>query len=134
MNYPNVYVASISLGANMMQALNVFKEAEEHVGPSIIIAYSPCIEHGIKGGMSNSISTEKLAVESGYVLLMRYKDNKLLLDSKNPNFDKQEEFLLNETRYSALKIKNEKMAEELLQENKSNAINRYNEYLELSNK
>ena len=134
MNYPNIYVAQISLGANMMQAMNVFKEAEAHEGPAIVIAYAPCIEHGIKGGMSNSISTEKLAVESGYVLLMRYKDNKLLLDSREPNFEKYEGFLLNESRYSALKIKNKKIASELLNENKTNAINRYNYYKDLANK
>ncbi len=132
MNYPNIYVASISLGANMMQALNVFKEAEMHDGPAIVIAYSPCIEHGIKGGMSNSITSEKLAVDSGYVLLMRYKDGKLLMDSKEPNFDKYDEFLSNEARYNALKIKNKKAAEELLSDNKTNAVNRYNYYKNLS--
>ncbi len=134
MNYPNIYVASISLGANMMQALNAFKEAEEHDGPAIIIAYCPCIEHGIKGGMSNSIASEKLAVESGYVLLMRYKDNKLLLDSKEPDFEKYDEFLSNETRYNALKIKDENIAKDLLDKNKNNAINRYNYYKEISSK
>ena len=131
MNYPNIYAAQISLGANMMQALNVFKEAEEHDGPAIIIAYSPCIEHGIKGGMSNSVLSEKLAVESGYVLLMRYKDDKLIMDSKEPNFDKYEEFLLNETRYNALKIKNKEAALDLLSSNKENAIKRYNYYKEI---
>ena len=118
----------------MMQALNVFKEAEEHYGPAIVIAYSPCIEHGIKGGMSNSILAEKLAVESGYILLMRYKDNNLYIDSKEPDFDKYEDFLLNETRYSALKIKNKKAAEDLLNENKSNAVKRYNYYKNLISK
>ena len=131
MNYPNIYAAQMSLGANMMQALNVFKEAEEHNGPAIIIAYSPCIEHGIKGGMSNSVLSEKLAVESGYVLLMRYKDDKLIMDSKEPNFDKYEEFLLNETRYNALKIKNKEAALDLLNSNKENAIKRYNYYKEI---
>lgn len=133
-NYPNIYVASVSLGANMMQTLNVFKEAEAHNGPAIIIAYAPCIEHGIKGGMSNSVDIEKLAVECGYVLLMRYFNNELYIDSKEPNFDKYEQFLLSQTRYSALKIKNKDMAEELLNENKSNAISRYNYYSKLLNK
>jgi len=72
MSYPNCYVASISLGANMMHAIKVMKEAMEHNGPSLIIAYSPCIEHGIKTGMSHSIEEEKLASEVGYTLLMRY--------------------------------------------------------------
>ena len=132
MSYPNTYVAQISLGANIMHTINVLKEAEEHQGPAIVIAYCPCVEHGINGGMSNSIAEEKLAVDSGYVLLMRYKDNKLLLDSKEPDFQKYDEFLSNEVRYKALKIKNKKMAESLLLENKENAINRYNYYKKLS--
>ena len=134
MNYPNIYVGQISLGANMMQALNVIKEAEEHVGPAIIIAYSPCVEHGIKGGMINSILEEKLAVECGYFLLMRYKDGNLMMDSKEPNFDKYDEFLSNEVRYNALKIKSPNMALELLNINKDNAIERYNYYSNLVNK
>ncbi len=134
MNYPNIYVAQISLGANVMQALNVFKEAEEHNGPAIIIAYSPCIEHGIKGGMSNAISTEKLAVECGYILLMHYNSDKLYLDSREPNFDKYEEFLNNETRYNSLRIKDKEKAEILLNINKENAEKRYRFYKELSDK
>ena len=134
MNYPNIYVAQISLGANMMQAVNAFKEAEEHDGPALIIAYSPCIEHGIKGGMSNSILEEKLASECGYFLLMRYKDGNLIMDSREPNFDKYDEFLSNEVRYNALKIKNKDKALELLNINKENAKERYNYYLNLINK
>lgn len=134
MSYPNAYVASISLGANMMHAIKVIKEAEEHNGPSIIIAYSPCIEQGIKGGMSNSIKEEALAVDCGYTLLMRYFDNKLYLDSKEPKFELYDEFLSNEVRYNSLKIKNKKEANILLSINKDNAINRYNYYKELSNK
>ena len=132
MSYPNAYVASVSLGGNMMHTIKAFKEAEEHNGPSIIIAYSPCVEQGIKGGMVNSIKEEALAVDSGYVLLMRYFDNKLYLDSKEPNFDKYDEFLSNEVRYNSLKIKNKKEATKLLETNKENAINRYNYYKELS--
>ena len=124
---PNCYVASISLGANMMQAINAFKEAEEHDGPAIIIAYCPCIEHGIKTGMGCSINEEKLAVECGYTLLMRY-DGKYHLDSKEPDFAKYEEFLNNEVRFNALKIKDPDLAEEILTEQKENAINRYNYY------
>ena len=124
---PNCYVASISLGANMMQAINAFKEAEEHDGPAIIIAYCPCIEHGIKTGMGCSINEEKLAVECGYTLLMRY-DGEYRLDSKEPDFAKYEEFLNNEVRFNALKIKDPDLAEEILTEQKENAINRYNYY------
>lgn len=132
MSYPNVYVAQVSLGANMNHTLNVFKEAETHKGPAIVIAYSPCVEHGIHGGMINSINEEKLAVEAGYTLLMRYKDGKLIMDCKEPNFEKYDEFLNNEVRYKALKIKNKKMATELLSLNKTEAINRYNYYKKLS--
>lgn len=134
MSYPNIYIASISLGANMMQAVKSIKEAEEHNGPSLIIAYCPCIEQGIKGGMSNSIKEESLAVDSGYVLLMRYQNEKLTIDSKEPNFDKYDEFLSNEVRYNSLKIKDKNKAEELLKLNKQNAIKRYNYYKEISNK
>ncbi|MCI8575442.1 MAG: pyruvate:ferredoxin (flavodoxin) oxidoreductase [Bacilli bacterium] len=134
MSYPNCYVASVSLGANMMHTLKVFKEAEEHVGPSIILAYAPCIEHGIKGGMSCSTLEQKLAVDVGYSLLMRYQptEKKLYLDSKEPNFERYDEFLNNEVRYRALKIKDASCAEVLLQENKEHAIARYQYYLKLS--
>ena len=124
---PNCYVASVSLGANMMQTINAFKEAEEHNGPAIIIAYSPCIEHGIKTGMGCSINEEKLAVECGYTLLMRY-DGEYHLDSKEPDFAKYEEFLNNEVRFNALKIKEPDLANEILSEQKENAIERYNYY------
>ena len=128
MSYPNCYVASISLGANMMQTIKAFKEAEEHKGPSIIIAYAPCIEHGIKKGMGCATQEQKLAVECGYTLLMRYDGEKLTLDSKEPNFEKYDEFLDGETRYNALKIKSEEAAKILLEENKQNAKDRYDYY------
>ena len=134
MSYPNCYVASISLGANPIQAIKAFKEAESNDGPSIIIAYSPCVEHGIKSGCSNK--EEKLVVESGYTLLMRYKpdEDKLYLDSKEPKYEKLEEFWNNETRFNALKIKDEKLAEELLNNQKEAIIKRYNYYKEISSK
>ncbi len=128
MSYPNVYVASISLGANMMQTIKAFKEAEEHDGPAIIIAYCPCVEHGIKGGLSCTNQEQKLAVDCGYTLLMRYKDNKLYIDSKEPDFMKYDDFLNNEVRYNSLKIKDEKLAATVLKTNKENAITRYNYY------
>lgn len=129
----NVYVASICLGANMMHTLKVFKEAEEHNGPALIIAYCPCVEHGIKNGMTNSIAEEKLAVSCGYTLLMRY-NGKLYLDSPEPDFDKYDEFLSNEVRYNALKIKNKDYAEEILARQKENAIKRYNYYKDMQSK
>ena len=134
MSYPNCYVASISLGANPIQAIKAFKEAEKHDGPSIIIAYSPCIEHGIKSGCSNK--EEKLVVETGYTLLMRYNpdENKLYLDSKEPKYDKLDELWNNETRFNALKIKDEKLANELLSKQKEELKNRYEYYKEISSK
>jgi len=136
MSYPNCYVASISLGSNFIQAIKAMMEAEKHPGPSIIIAYAPCIEQGIKGGMSNSSSEEKLAVDCGYTELMRYnpEEDKLYLDSKEPDFSKYEEFLLNEVRYSSLVKKNPEMAKEILELNKKDAIKRYNYYRKLSQK
>ena len=136
MSYPNCYVASVSLGSNFMQTINAFKEAEEHTGPSIIIAYAPCIEQGIKGGMGNSSSEQKLVVDCGYVELMRYNPvtDTLSLDSREPDFDKYESLLQNEVRYSSLAKKNPEAAKEILELNKQEAIKRYNYYKELSNK
>lgn len=136
MSYPNCYVASISMGANMMHSIKVMKEAMEHNGPALIIAYSPCIEHGIKTGMAHSIEEERLASEVGYTLLMRYKplEDKLYLDNKEPNFLEYESFLNNEVRYNALKIKNEEIAKELLTMQIENAKKRYEYYKKLSEK
>ena len=133
MAIPNIYVASISLGANPQHTLKVFKEAEEHNGPSLIIAYSPCIEHGIKGGLTCSLTNQKLAVESGYLLLMRYFDNKLHIDSKEPNFDKYFDYLKNENRFNSLLLKNEEEAMKLFDSQKEMAIERYNYYKKYKN-
>ena len=129
---PNCYVASISLGANMMQAIKAFEEADKHDGPAIIIAYCPCVEHGIKTGMGCSSEEQKLAVECGYTLLMRY-DGEYHLDSPKPNFEKYEEFLDNEVRFNALKLKNEKLAKEVLSIQKENAIKRFEYYNKIKN-
>ena len=117
----------------MMQTIKVLKEAEEHNGPAIDIAYCPCVEHGIKGGLTCTNSEQKLAVDCGYTILMRYNPNeeKLYIDSKEPSFELYNEFLNNEVRYNALKIKNEKLAEEFLEVNKNNAIKRYEYYSKL---
>ncbi len=130
MNYPNTYVASVALGANMFQTLKAFKEAEAHDGPSIIIAYSPCIEQGIKSGMSCSVNEARLAVECGYTILMRY-DEELHIDSKEPNYDAYEKFLDGETRYNALKISHPELASELLELNKNSSIKRFEYYKSL---
>lgn len=133
MSYSKVYVSQVSLGANIQATIKAFKEAEEyHDGPSIVIAYSPCIEHGIKGGLSNSISVEKEAVESGYWSIFRYNPNKIIegknplnFDSKEPNFDKFNDFVMAETRYSRLFVVNKENAERLLEESKEKARKRY---------
>ena len=132
LSYPNVYVGTISLGANMAQAIKVFKEAEEYDGPAIIIAYAPCISHGIKGGMENSVSIEKLAVDSGYFLTFRrHPINGFTLDSKNVDFDKYEEFLNSQNRYSNLEKVNKEETKTLLEQNKQDAIERFKYYSNL---
>ncbi len=111
MAYGHVYVAQISMGANKQQTLNAIKEAEDYDGPSLIIAYSPCAEHGIKGGLANHQRTQAKAVECGYVSLYRFdprKEQPLTIDSKEPNWDVFMDFIMSETRYSQLpKIKGE---------------------------
>lgn len=117
----------------MMQLIKALKEATNHKGPSIVIAYTPCISHGIKGGMENSVASEILATKCGYFPIFRYNPitETFTLDSKNVNFDQYEEFLNSQTRYAMLyKISPEK-AEQLLQENKQNAMKRYQYYQSL---
>ncbi len=136
MNYPNCYVGMVSLGANFIQTIKTFKEAEEHNGPSIVICYSPCIEQGIKGGMCESTNEQKLAVECGYVTLMRYNpiDEKLYIDSREPDFSKYKDFLMNEIRYKSLVTKNPELAKELLSLNIKYAKKRYDEYKSIADK
>jgi len=135
MSYPHAYVAQVSLGANPMQTIKAFKEANEYNGPAIIIAYTPCISHGIKGGMERSIDMEKLATASGYFLTFRrHPENGFTLDSKNIDFEKYDEFLNSQTRFNMLKTINPERADELLEANKDNAIRTYNYYEELSKK
>lgn len=130
MNIPNTYVASISAGASPMSAIKAFKEAEEHKGPSVIIAYSPCIAHGIQGGLSNSISEQKLLVESGYNILMRYNPDidKLTIDSKEPNFMLYETVFAKEMRYKNLEYLNPENYEKLYNEHMHLAKERYEYY------
>ena len=128
LTYPHVYVASISLGANPSQAIKVMLEAEKYDGPSIIIAYAPCIAQGIIKGMSNSLNEEKDAVTSGYFPLFHYNptDESFKVDSK-ADFDKYYEFIAGEDRYRSLKKIN-KNHKELLEKNKENAQKRYQYY------
>lgn len=116
MTYPNVYVAQIALGANYQQAINALKEAEAHDGPSIVIAYCPCIEHGIRTGMSHTIVEEKLAVAAGYWQLYRYNPalgvqgkNPLTVDSAAPD-GSLISFINNENRYADLTMNDAKEA------------------------
>jgi len=129
MAYPNCYVAQVSLGANPMQVIKAINEANSHPGPSIVIAYSPCISHGIKGGMSNSLASQRLATLCGYFPTFRYSPiTGFTLDSKNIDFNLYEQFLNNQTRYSMLKKVNPNNFDILLQENKKNAKERYDYY------
>lgn len=134
LSYPNAYVAQVCLGANGMQLIKAMKEAALHHGPSIIIAYTPCISHGIKGGLENSIEMEKLATLCGYYPIFRYQPEtgKLILDSKEVDFDRYEEFLMNQTRYAMLQAINKEHAKELLENQKEESIKRYQYYKHLS--
>ena len=131
MSYPHVYVGTISLGANAMQAIKVMKEAEAYNGPSIIIAYAPCIAQGIIKGMKNSINEEKIATESGYFPLLHYnpESREFKLDSK-ADFSKYDDFTLGEDRYRSLKKIN-KEGNKLLDQNKQQAEDTYNYYEQL---
>ena len=136
MSIPNVYVASISMGANAMQTLKAFKEAKEHNGPSLIIAYCPCIEQGIVGGMTNQIDEQKLLESVGYNLLMRYspEEDKLTIDTKEVDFSNYDEVFRKELRYKNLEVKNESEYERLYEENLNYAKMRYNYFKDLENK
>ena len=136
MAYGHVYVASVSMGANRAQTLKAFKEAESYDGPSLIIAYAPCAEHGIKGGLANHQRVQAKAVECGYTVLYRFdprnEEHPLTIDSKEPNWDLFQAFLLNETRYSQLpKLKGEK-AYEMFERTKKDAQRRYTRLVKLS--
>ncbi len=133
MCYPHVYVATTNIGYDMNQYLEVLKEATEHKGPSLIIAYSPCIEHGIKTGMEHSLSNAYLATKCGYFITFRYNPdtNKFKLDSEDVDFSKYHDFLMSENRYANLYNVNKKEAENILEQQKKWAINRYNYYKKL---
>ena len=128
MTYGYVYVAQIAMGANMIQTLKAIKEAEAYPGPSIIIAYSPCEMHSIKGGMTNCQSEMKKAVECGYWNLFRYnpaaETGKFILDSKAPAGGYRD-FLMNEARYNRLTREFPDRAENLFERNEENAKARY---------
>ena len=134
LTYPHVYVGTISMGANPAHTIKIMKEAEAYDGPSIIIAYAPCIAQGILKGMKNSIQEEKDATLSGYFPLFHYSPvtKEFKLDSQ-ADFSKYEDFIKGEDRYRSLE-KLSKNSKEMLDANKANAEERYNYYKELANK
>ncbi|MEG0284528.1 MAG: pyruvate:ferredoxin (flavodoxin) oxidoreductase [Vagococcus sp.] len=142
MTYGNVYVAQVALNANPMQTIKALDEAEKFPGPSLIIGYVPCINHGIKGGMSQAVQVTKEAVESGYWPLYRYdprliEKNKepLRMDYKKSDFDRLPEFFKNQTRFSALEnIMEAEQASGLLEKSADEAIEKAQMYKQLSGK
>ena len=132
MSYGYVYVAQIAMGADFNQTVKAIAEAEAYPGPSLIIAYAPCINHGIKKGMSKAQTEEQLAVECGYWNNFRFnpaaEGAKFTLDSKEPKEEGYQEFLDGEVRYNALKRANPEKAARLFKKNEQEAMERY-EYL-----
>ena len=132
MSYGYVYVAQIAMGADYNQTVKAIAEAEAYPGPSLIIAYAPCINHGIKKGMSKAQTEEQLAVECGYWNNFRFNPEaegaKFTLDSKEPKEEGYQEFLDGEVRYNALKRANPEKAARLFKKNEQEAMERY-EYL-----
>ena len=133
MCYKNCYVAQVSL-ANMNAVVKAFIEADKHDGPAIIIAYSHCINHGIKTGMETGIEEQKLAVNSGYYPIFRYDGKVFTMDHKEPDFTLLDKFIDNETRFQALKIINEEKANILFDKLKEDAKERYEYYKSLEEK
>ena len=129
MSYGYVYVAQIAMGADFNQTVKAIAEAEAYPGPSLIIAYAPCINHGIKKGMSKAQTEEQLAVECGYWNNFRFnpaaEGAKFTLDSKEPKQEEYQAFLDGEVRYNALKRANPEKAEKLFALNEKEAMERY---------
>ena len=135
MTYGYVYVAQVSIGASQAQLFNVLKEAEAYPGPSLVVAYAPCINHGIKGGMTRTQTVGKQAVECGYWHLWHYNPqleaegkNPFVMDSKEPDWSKFRDFLMKEVRYTSLQKAFPAEAEELFAAAEENAKWRYNSY------
>lgn len=138
MTYGYVYVAQVAMGANQNQFLKAIREAESYDGPSLIIAYAPCINHGLKAGMNKSQAQEKFAVETGYWHLYRFNPelakegkNPFSLDSKEPAKDFQE-FLNSEVRYTSLKKTFPEIAEQLFAKTEKDAKERYEKYKKMA--
>ncbi len=134
MTYKNVYVAQVAMGADKNQTLKAIMEAEAYPGPSLIIAYAPCISHGIMEGMGRSMSNMAQAVESGYWHLYRYNpllahkgQNPFILDSKEPKSGFRE-FLMGQVRFAALAKQFPQQAEELFDKAEKEASSRLEYY------
>ena len=137
MSYGYVYVAQIAMGGDFNQTVKAIAEAEAYPGPSLIIAYAPCINHGIKKGMSKAQTEEQLAVECGYWNNFRFnpaaeKGSKFTLDSKQPKEEDYQAFLDGEVRYNALKRANPEKAARLFAKNEAEAMERYDYLLKLT--
>ncbi|QCI86819.1 pyruvate:ferredoxin (flavodoxin) oxidoreductase [Vagococcus zengguangii] len=137
MSYGNVYVAQIASGANQMQTIKAIEEAEKFPGPSLIIAYTPCIAHGISGGIT--LQQTKDAVNSGYWSLYRYNPvleekgkNPMTLDFKKPDFSQMKDFLLSETRFSALNKVDPDISDELYNKTIEDAKKRFYRYARIA--
>ena len=132
MSYGYIYVAQVAMGADMNQCVKAIQEAESYNGPSLVIGYAPCINHGIRKGMNKAQDEEKLAVETGYYNLFRFNpaggDKKFTLDSKAPAGGYQE-FLMNEARYSRLTREFPERADVLFKRNEDEAKARYEHLL-----
>ena len=138
MTYGNVYVAQVGINADNTQLIKAFREAEEHHGPSIVIAYAPCINHGIKEGMGRSMATIKKAVSAGYWHLFRYNPalkeegkNPFVLDSKEPT-ESFKEFIMGQVRYSSLEKAFPEQAEELFEQAEAYAKEKYRIYKQMA--
>ncbi len=139
MTYGNIYVAQINSNASQAQTLKAIEAAEAYDGPSLLIAYSPCIAHGIKGGMGQSGNQGELATKCGYWPIYTYDPrlekegkNPIKITGKEPNWDLYEDFLMNEVRYASLKKSNPEHAQALFDQNKKDAQRRYRQLKRLA--
>ena len=139
MSYGYVYVAQIAMGADKNQTLKAIQEAEAYPGPSLVIAYAPCINQGLKIGMAGSQTEQKRAVESGYWQMYRFNPalkeqgkNPFVLDSKEPDWSKFQDFLMGEVRYSSLKKAFPEVADQLFAKTEEDAKERYESYVRLA--
>ena len=139
-SYGYVYVAQVAMGANQGQFVKALKEAEAYPGPSLIIAYAPCINHGIKGGMSGAQTRIKEAVACGYWNMWRFNPalkaegkNPFILDStKEPKYEDFRAFMMNETRYASLKKGFPEIAEDMFVKTEADAKERLAGYIKMA--